>query len=141
MRLRNLAAGLCIAAATVAVAASPATADPIRPKNAFFVQAFCDNGQTLGVVVNSANGQGQGAQDKDTAVFTPAHVIGTNEIFHPTTLDLIFTFAPNDGPLERTSEFATRPNQTGDVTCDISSIGTTPEGTFELSGTVVGWLS
>ena len=141
MRVRNFAAGVCIAAAALAVAAAPASADPIRPKNAFFVQAFCDNGQTLGVVVNSANGQGQGAQDKEVAVFTPAHDLESNAIFHPTTLDLIFTFAPTEGPLERTSQFATRPNQTGDVTCDISSIQTTPDGTFELSGTVVGWFS
>jgi hypothetical protein len=41
--------------------------------------------------VNSANGQGKGAQDQDTAPFAPAHVLGTNQVFHPTKFDLTFT--------------------------------------------------
>ena len=38
-----------------------------------------------------------GAQDNNTAPFSPAHVVGTNEIFHPTAFDLTFTFTPPGG--------------------------------------------
>jgi hypothetical protein len=74
-------------------------------------------------------------------VFTPAHVIGTNEIFHPTTLDLTFTFTPVGGPAQSDSQFATRPNQAGNVTCAIKSVLVSPDGTFSLTGTVTGWIS
>ncbi|HTL87593.1 MAG TPA: hypothetical protein VL856_20585 [Acidimicrobiia bacterium] len=140
MRVRTLFAG-AITFVTIGAFASPAFADPTGSKNAFPVHADCDNGQSIDVVVNSANGQGQGAQNKEVAVFTPAHVIGTNEIFHPTTLDLTFTFTPTEGPAQAQSQFATRPNQTGNLTCDISSIQESPDGTFSLTGTVTGWIS
>jgi hypothetical protein len=140
MRVRTLLAG-AITLATVGAFASPAFADPIGSKNAFPVHADCDNGQSFDVVVNSANGQGKGVQDKNVAAFTPAHVIGTNEIFHPTTLDLSFTFTPTEGPAQTDTEFATRPNQTGDVNCEIRSVLVSPDGTFSLTGTVTGWIS
>jgi len=139
MRVRTLLAG-AITFATVGAFASPAFADPTGSKNAFPVHADCDNGQSIDVVVNSANGQGKGVQDKNVAVFTPAHVIGTNEIFHPTTLDLTFTSTSPEGTDVQT-QFATRPNQTGSVTCDIFAMQEFPGGSFSLSGTVVGWIS
>src|SRR4029079_4007902 len=105
MRVRTLLAG-AITAATVGAFASPAFADPTGSKNAFPIHADCDNGQSFDVVVNSANGQGKGVQDKEVAVFSPAHILGTNEIFHPTTLDLTFTATSPEGS-ETQSQFAT----------------------------------
>ena len=43
-------------------------------------------------MVNSANGQGAGTQNGTQAMFTPALVIGANQVFHPTLFDLTFTF-------------------------------------------------
>jgi hypothetical protein len=96
------------------------------------------------VVVNSSNGQGQGAQKNtaNQAEFAPAHVIGTNEIFDPTAFDITFTFTPVIGPSQSFTDTSSRPNQTGNVTCQISGSQTDPQGnTFSVKGTVTGWIS
>ena len=140
MRVRTLLAG-AITLATIGAFASPAFADPTQPKNAFPVHADCDNGRSFDVVVNSANGQGQGVQDKNVAVFTPAHIIGTNEIFHPTAFDLTFTFTDPSGNTQSFTDTSSRPNQTGTVTCDIHTVLVGPNGKTSLTGTVTGWFS
>ena len=118
-------------------------ADPTGSKHAFTIKGVCSGDRTIQVVVNSANGQGQGAQNNkpSEAEFTPAHVIGTNEVFHPTAFDITFTFTPAHGPLQSFTDTSSRPNQTGNVTCQISGNQTDPQGnTFSISGTVTGWL-
>src|SRR5947209_12685066 len=74
--------------APIGLMATMASADPAGSKNSFSFPASCSNGvtvQDLQVVVNSANGQGSGTQNnpKGQAVFTPAHVVGSNLVFHP----------------------------------------------------------
>ena len=140
MRIRHVFVGVALVAGT-SLLASPAFADPTGSKNAFPITAVC-GGQTVQVVVNSANGRGSGAQNNTTAEFAPAHVIGTNEIFHPTAFDVTFTFTPVGGSPQSFTDTSSRPNKTGDVTCDISASQTDPQGnTFSLSGSVTGWIS
>jgi hypothetical protein len=47
-----------------AVLASPASADPTGSKNSFLINGTCGD-RTIQVVVNSANGKGQGAQNNN----------------------------------------------------------------------------
>jgi len=140
MRIRHIVAGMAIVAGA-ATLASPALADPTGAKNAFAFDAVCGT-RTVQIVVNSANGQGKGAEDNTTAEFSPAHVVGTNEIFHPTAFDLTFTFTPVGGTPQSFADDSSRPNQTGDVTCQIDASQTDGQGnTFSLVGSVTGWIS
>ena len=82
------------------VFAAAASADPTGSKNAFTAWATCSNGMSVPIVVNNANGQGAGAQDKTTAEWAPAHVVGSTAVFHPTVFDLTFTFTPAGGTPE-----------------------------------------
>jgi hypothetical protein len=95
--------------------------------------------------VNSANGQGSGSQNNNTAPFSPAHLSPGNGVFHPTDLrGLTFTFTPADpsAPSQSFQNTNARTNQTGNVTCSVSGSRTDPAGdTFSLSGNVVGWIS
>jgi hypothetical protein len=138
---RFLVATVVIASATML--AGPAFADPTGSKNAFTLDGVCGS-RTVQVVVNNANGQGQGAQNNNVnqAQFAPGHVIGTNEIFHPTAFDITFTFTPVSGPSQSFTNTGSRPNQTGNVTCQVSGSQTDPLGnTFSVSGSVTGWIS
>lgn len=142
MRIRQLLVGLALVVGA-AVLASPASADPTGSKNSFLINGTCGD-RTIQVVVNSANGQGQGAQNNNAnqAEFAPAHVVGTNEVFHPTVFDVTFTFTPVHGPSQSFTNTDSRPNQTGNVTCQISGTKTDAQGnTFSIAGTVTGWLS
>jgi hypothetical protein len=143
MRIRHVFVGTALVAAS-AVLASPAFGDPTGSKNAFTLNGVCSGDRTVQVVVNSANGQGQGAQNNDAneAEFSPAHVLGTNEVFHPTAFDITFTFTPAKGPSQSFTDTSSRPNQTGNVTCQVSGSQTDAKGnTFSISGTVTGWFS
>ena len=85
---RTVAAG-AIVAAVVMLTSSATFADPSGSKNSFSFPASCSTGQNvqdLQAVVNSGNGHGQGTQNnpKGQANFSPAHVAGSNQIFHPT---------------------------------------------------------
>jgi len=124
------------------VVAAGASADPTGAKNAFTAWAACDNGMSVPIVVNSANGQGAGSQDNNTAEWTPAHVVGSSLVFHPTVFDLTFTFTPAGGvPQSFTNQDARQAVKT-QTTCSITGSQSDPAGdTFTLSGTVPGWLS
>jgi hypothetical protein len=140
MRTRKLLAVMSVFAGTL-VLAGQAFADPGGSKNSLTFPVQCGD-RSMKFVVNSANGQGSGAQDQNTAPFTPALVVGTNEIFHPTTFDLTFTFTPSGGKPQSFTDTASRKNQTGDVTCSIDFSQTDPRGnTFAINGTVIGWIS
>jgi hypothetical protein len=143
MRIRHLFVGTALIVGS-AVLASPAFADPTGSKNAFTVDGVCSGNRTVQVVVNSANGQGQGSQNNKPSEgeFTPAHVIGTNEVFHPTAFDITFTFTPVHGPSQSFTDTSSRPNQSGNVTCQVSGSQSDPQGnTFSISGMVTGWFS
>jgi len=99
--------------ALVGLTAAGAVAAPTGAKNASEFPATC-NGQTVLIVVNNANGQGQGAQigDKMEATFAPAHVVGSTEVFHPTQFDLTFSFTFS-GETQSSTNTAARPNKAG----------------------------
>ena len=125
------------------LATSPANAAPTKAKNAFAGQADCGSAGQFTFVVNSANGQGQGTQNNgNQAEFTPAHLIETHQVFHPTVFDVTFTFTPVNGPSQSFTDTSSRPNKVGTTSCMISGSQTDPAGnTFMLSGTVQGWIS
>jgi hypothetical protein len=110
--------------------AGAASADPINAKNTLNVTATCD-GQTVDVVV-IGNGD-----------FTPAHVVGSTEVFVPTSFDLTFMFTTPEGETFTDTEQATKPTPTEGqplVTCSIDQTQTSEEGTFHLFGTVTGFF-
>lgn len=141
--MRKAAVVLCIAGLLGLTVASAASADPTGSKNSFSAWATCDNGMSVPIVVNSANGQGAGSQENNTAEWTPAHVVGSSLVFHPTVFDLTFTFTPADGstPQSFPQQDARQANKT-QTTCSITGSQSDPAGdTFSISGTVSGWLS
>lgn len=141
MQLRKLTAVVAVAFVALLIATS-ASADPTGSKNSLTVQANCSNGLTAMVVVNSANGQGAGAQAQNTAPFAPAHVLGSNAIFHPAVFDLTFTFTPAGGEPESFVNTNARLNPKTPVSCGITYSQTDPDGnTFALDGTVWGYFS
>jgi len=126
------------------VAAGSATAAPTGAKNAFTFMASCDNGLTAPVVVNNANGQGSGTDNRGIqAEWAPAHVVGSNLVFHPASFNLNFTFFDAaSGQTFTDSEVATRSHGKIATTCTLSGSQADPAGdTFTISGTVGGWLS
>jgi hypothetical protein len=139
MRIRTAAvAGLFGAVAFVAAFAGPAGADPTHAKKAFHGMADCGTGGSFTFVVNNSNGQGKGAQNNTTAEFAPAHLDPGNGVFHPVMFDITFTFTPTVGPPQSFTDTSSRPNQTGNTTCQLSGSQTSPDGTFSLTGSVVG---
>jgi hypothetical protein len=139
--LRKLAAvsALCLAGL---VAAGVAWADPTGSKNAFQAWANCTNGMSVPIVVNSANGQGAGSQNNNTAVWAPAQVVGSNLVFHPTVFHLTFTFTPVGGPSETFQQDDSRQTGKTQTTCTLTGSQSDAAGdTFSISGTVAGWLS
>ena len=128
----------------VLVAAASASADPTGSKNAFTFQASCDNGLSVPVVVNNANGKGSGTENRGIqAEWAPAHVIGSSLVFHPASFNLQFSFFDAASGMTFTdSQVATRKNGKVATTCDLSGSQTDPAGdVFTISGTVGGWLS
>jgi hypothetical protein len=140
--MRKFLLGVATAVAVVAVAAVPAGAAPTNAKGAFTGQADCGSAGTFGFVVNNANGQGQGTMNnpKGQAIFAPAH-LSNGQVFHPTAFDLTFTFTAPDGSTMSFLNDAARKNQVGDVSCTLSGSQASPQGTFSISGSVVGTLT
>ena len=98
----------------------------------------------LQFVVNNANGQGQGTQNnpKGQAVFAPAHVVGSNAVFHPTIFDLTFTFTPAGGEPQSFQDTATRKNPRAPVSCSVDFSTTDQQGnTFSFSGSAGGYFT
>ena len=122
--------------------APSASADPINAKNAFQFTASC-GGQSVSFVVNSANGQGQGAQRNDqTGGFSPGLVVGSNEVLTPTAEHLIFTFTLPDGQTFSFPKNIEKHQQVHEtVTCVLDVHQPQPDGsTFSITGTVSGVL-
>jgi hypothetical protein len=144
---KSLSALVC-ALATIGVTATSAVAAPTGAQKSFTFPASCTNGSTvtnLSFVVNSANGQGKGTQNnpKGQAVFAPAHVVDSRQIYHPTKFDLTFTFTPAVGPPQSFTTTATRKKARTPVKCTIDYT-TPPDGqgnTFGLVGSVWGFFS
>lgn len=140
--MRKAAAALGAACLLTLVVTAVASADPTGSKNAFQAWARCNNGLSVPIVVNNANGQGSGSQDNNTAEWAPAHVVGSTLVFHPTVFNLTFTFTPVGGPPESFMQQDSRQAGKTQTTCSITGSQSDPAGdTFSLSGTVGGWLS
>jgi len=143
MRYARVAIATLGSVVALGMLAGPAVGAPTNAKNAFSGTAQCDNGVSYQFVVNSANGQGQGAQNngQNQGEWAPAH-LSNGKVFHPTAFDLTFTFTPANGSSQSFTNTDARKNQTGDVTCNISGSQTDPQGdTFSLSGDVTGTIS
>jgi hypothetical protein len=94
------------------------------------IPVTCDNGQSLDV---SVNGNGE---------FTPAHIIGSSSVFIPQAFNFTFSFTPPGGPTESEPDTSVKANVHGNLTtCSIDFMQETPESTFELNGTVIGFFT
>jgi hypothetical protein len=132
------------AVSMVGVLAGPASADPSGAKNAFSGTVNCGSAGSYQLVVNNANGKGNGTNKNNgnQANWAPAHLSPGNGVFHPTVFDVTFTFTPASGPSQSFTNTSSRPNQSGNVTCQINGSQTDPAGnTFSVSGNVTGWIS
>jgi hypothetical protein len=126
---------------TLLFGATAAWADPTGSKNNFSFPASC-SGSIVNFVVNSANGQGAGAQNNNTAPFAPAHVVGSNQIFHPTVFNLTFSFTPAGEPTQSFLNTNAMLHPKTPVSCEIDFSQTDNQGnTFALNGTVWGFFS
>jgi len=138
-----------VAMTTVIAVGAGVSADPSGAKNSFTFPASCSNGgeaTDFVAIVNSGNGQGQGTENnpRGQANFSPAHMAGSNLIFHPTQFELTFTFTPGDGSGPFTfDQTATMKNAKTESSCTIDY--TTPPdqdgNTFGLQGTVLGFFT
>jgi hypothetical protein len=139
-QLRRITVAIAVAAIGLAMAAS-ASADPSGAKNSLTLPATCGN-STVMLVVNSANGQGAGSQEQNTAPFSPAHVVGSNAVFHPTLFDLTYSETSAGGPTESFVNTDAMRNPKTPATCTIHFSETDPGGdTFAIDGTVSGFFS
>ena len=136
--LRRVVLAGALTCMTVGVAAGTAGAAPTGSKNAFVLPATCD-GRSVTVVVNSANGRGQGTENnpKGQGTFAPAHVVGSNQVFIPSSFNLVFTFTTPDG---QTFSFPLTASHgpSGTSTCSLNVTQTASDGTFSIVGTVTG---
>ena len=141
-RMLRVAAAGCLVAGFLATAVSTASADPTGSKNSLTVPATC-NARTVEIVINSANGQGQGAQNQNTAPFAPAHVVGSNDVLHPTVFNLTFSFTDPSGQTFTFLDTNAMRNPKTGVTCTIDHFTQSDQhgGTFGIDGTVQGWIS
>ncbi len=139
-KFRNVVVAGVLGLLAVGVAAGPAGAAPTGAKNAFFLTAICD-GRPVNVVVNSANGRGSGTMNnpKGQANFAPAHVVGSTQVFLPTSFNITFSFTTPDGQTFTQVQNISKQNVSkGTTTCSIDITETSPDGTFSLKGTVTG---
>jgi hypothetical protein len=121
---------LVVAAIGALAIAQGAAADPTNAKNSLVIPVTCDNGQSLDA---SVNGNGE---------FTPAHIIGSSSVFIPQAFNLTFSFTPPGGPTESETDTSAKANVHGNLTtCSIDFMQETPEGTFGLNGTVIGFFT
>jgi hypothetical protein len=128
--LRRLCVALTVGLLMLAALAQGAAADPINAKNSLTFPATCDDGQTVQVVLNG-NGE-----------FTPAHVVGSTEVFIPQAFEVTFQFTPTGGTTQTETDTASKPNVHGElVTCSFDVTQTFPEGTFHLFGTATGFIT
>jgi hypothetical protein len=143
--MKKALARLCLitigGAAALGFVAGPAAADQTAAKYAFTAHADCNNGMSVDIVVNNANGQGQGTNNGTQAPWAPAHVIGSTQVFHPTAFDATFTFTSSEGSQSFQLD-TTRKNQAGDVVCHVhGSKGDGMGDTISVDGMITGTLS
>src|SRR5579864_9437379 len=112
--LKRAGIGLVAAAATSAVLAAPAFAAPTNASKAVLLTAVC-NGVPVTLVHNAGNGQGQGTMNNPNgqAVFSPAFVLGTNEVLVTTAVDLTITITPAGSTQSFTFHQQDAKNRTG----------------------------
>lgn len=109
--------------------------------------AHADHGQTIPLTCGgttylvTTNGNGD---------WTPARDQASTKVFHPTSFgQFTGTFTPSDGSPPQTvteppSQFQAQPqthNNHDTVSCTFTFTDQGPDGTFQGSGSVVGWVS
>ncbi|MCA1680303.1 MAG: hypothetical protein LC777_15800 [Actinobacteria bacterium] len=128
--LRRLSFVVAVCACATAVVVGAAVAAPDN-RNTFVIPAICDGTEVEFAVV----GEGK---------FSPGHVVGTNMVFVPYSIDVLTTFTPEGGgePFVE-HELAIKPAPGEDlVTCAIDFSTVFPgEGTLEITGTVTGFFT
>ena len=90
----------------------------------------------MDLVLNNANGQGQGTMNGMQATFAPAHVEGSTLVAHPVTIDLVFTFTPTGGPSQSFSEDVSRHAAKATDSCSINYSASFPQSSETIVGTV-----
>jgi hypothetical protein len=127
--LKRFCAALALGVCAMAAFAPGAAADPINAKEGLVLPLTCD-GQSVEVAVNG-NGD-----------FTPGHVVGSTAVFVLEAFDLTFQFTPTGGPTETETASRSKHNVHGDVaTCTVDFSQTTPEGTFRILGSAMGFFT
>ena len=126
----TLVTTVAAAAAAVLLPAASAAAAPTNAPNRLVGTADCGSDGTFSFVVNSGNAQG--------TTWNPAFVTrsdGARGIFHPASLDLVFT-----SPFGSETLVASKRTAPGPVTCSITGSPVAfPEAT--LTGTVTGTIT
>jgi hypothetical protein len=111
----------------------------------FTLEALCSTGITLlTFTINHANGNGRGTQNnpKGQANFAPAHVAGSNQVFHPTVFNLTFSFAFG-GQTQMQTNMQAMNNPKTPNSCFIppQTQNFADGSSFSITGTVLGWFS
>jgi hypothetical protein len=130
MRGKAAFSALVVAGALVGISA-PAGAAPVNAKTVGIVNVDCGSGTFQ--VATMGNGD-----------WTPAHVIGTNQVFIPTAFgEFTGTFTPTGGtPTTETEPAISKPsprNGKDVVHCSYTLHFESAEGTFVGHGTVTGF--
>jgi hypothetical protein len=121
--------GLAVAVVVLLGGVRTASADPVNAKKAEILEVTCTGGVT-GTFDVVSNGN---------SIWTPGHVIGSNQVLVPYAFEFTFTFTPSDGgdPIVETESFAKKGPRNGRLAeCTFSETETSPEGTAELIGVV-----
>lgn len=128
-RVKALLATLTVAASVGAMSA-PASADPVKAKNAEIITIECDSG--LGTLTIATNGNGN---------WTPGHVTTNNQVLIPYRFHFEGSFTPVGGETEFFSEdVAKRAPRNGRLAvCTFHEEGEDEFGSFVVDGTV--WVS
>ena len=124
-----LVLGLAVAAAALLGGVRTVSADPVNAKNAQTIEVTCDNGIS-GTFEVVTNGNG---------MWTPGHVIGSNQMLIPYSFEFTETFTPTGGgdPEVFTESIAKNAPRNGRLAeCTFGETITIPEGTIEFTGVV-----
>ena len=121
---------LAASALGVGLLAGSAGAAPIGAKKAFLLQTSCG-----AVVLNNANGN----SDNTNALWAPAHFVGSNKVFTPSTLSYTATLTAGGQTQTQTVNVAKNPPKGSPLTtCSFDQTEVSPDGTFHIVGSATG---
>lgn len=129
MKLRMMIAlGLSVLLAGTGV--SVANAGPDNSPQAEIFELDCEE---IGLIEVAVTGNG---------AFSPGHIAGSNALLIPVSIEITGTFTPDVGDPEVFEETSERnaPPDADLITCTFEQSGAEEGGTFEIQGTVVGYV-